>query len=123
MKETITYHKLPKYKLFFGAMIFAFLWVIIGDLVNMHVRAITGGDLYGHHQPYAKSNKTDKKSFQVKDKKSSNDGKSLDLSLFSEEISELLNFRSATDFLYWFVPKFIASTSQSSPLGRAPPRS
>ena len=123
MKESTTYNKLPKYKLFFGAMIFAFLWVIIGDLVNMHIRVITGEDLYGHHQPYAKSNKTDKKAFKVKDKKAGNDSKDLDTNFLLEEVSDLFDFKKATDFLYWFVPKFIASTSQSSPLGRAPPRS
>lgn len=123
MKPISTYNKLPKYKLFFGAMIFAFLWVIIGDLVNMHIRVITGDDLYGHHQPYAKSNKTDKKSFKVKDKKAGNDSKELDINFLSDEVSDLFDYRKATDFLYWFVPKLIASASHNSSQGRAPPQS
>jgi len=113
----------PKYKLFLSAMIFAFLWVIIGDLVNMHVRVITGKDLYGHHQPFSKTHKPDKKTFKVKGKKSSDNSNSFDFSFFSEETSSIFNYRKATDFLYWFVPKFIASTNSKSDYGRAPPRS
>ena len=59
---------LTRYRLYFAIMIFAFLWVIIGDLVAMHIRVIAGVDLFGCHQPFAKTHK-EQKSFKVKNYK------------------------------------------------------
>ena len=59
-----------KSKLFFTIMIFAFLWVIIGDLVAMHIHVIADIDIY-NHSLFAKSNKTDKKCYKNKSNKSS----------------------------------------------------
>ncbi|MBN2669134.1 MAG: hypothetical protein JXR60_07885 [Bacteroidales bacterium] len=67
-----------KSKLYFATMIFAFLWVIIGDLVAMHIHVIYGKDLYDCHQPYSKSHKTsDHKDFQIKTQKAEKAFKSL----------------------------------------------
>ena len=113
-----------KYRLYFSAMIFAFLWVIIGDLVNMHIHVITGKDLYGHHHPFAKTQKSEKKSFKVKGKSGNNNNSNtyaLSFNFISEKIQNFFAIQSSTDFLYWFVPKFIASVPNQNSLGRAPP--
>jgi hypothetical protein len=66
-----------KYRLYFTAMVFAFLWVIIGDLVAMHIRVIAGIDLYGCHQPFAKTHK-EQKNFKVKSHKTIDGSKVFD---------------------------------------------
>ena len=110
-----------RYKIFLSVMIFAFLWVIIGDLVNMHVRVFTGKDLYGHHQPFAKAHKHDKNVFKVKTQKSSNNVNKIDSSKFLSKTLQATFIRNTKDFLYWFVPKLIAENNSSSSQGRAPP--
>ncbi len=59
---------ISKYNTYIGIMIFAFLWVIIGDLVAMHIRVISDNNLNNSHIPYAKVQKVDKKCFKFNKK-------------------------------------------------------
>ncbi len=104
-------------------MIFAFLWVIIGDLVNMHVRVITGKDLYGHHQPFSKTHKSNGKSYKVGSKKVEKTTGGNFVSLFLSEAIQAAFLSRTKDFLYWFIPKLVADNSSNLSLGRAPPYS
>ena len=101
-------------------MIFAFLWVIIGDLVSMHIRVICDSDIQ-QHQPFSKTQKSDKKSFKVDSKKVAKVTKSDNSILFLSESAQARFLRSTKDFLYWFVPKLIAQNDSSPSQGRAPP--
>ena len=50
-------------KILLSTMIIAFMWVIIGDLVNMHMKLIYKKDLTKHNTYYTKSHKSDKKDY------------------------------------------------------------
>ena len=58
----------------FTAMVVSFLWVIIGDLVSIHIK-VYFGDTHSEcqHHPFAKTNKGDTKYFKVKDHKAKDD--------------------------------------------------
>jgi len=52
--------KTIKQKLFFSAMILAFMWVITGDLVSIHLKVIFGEKVDSNwHHPLAKTQKDD----------------------------------------------------------------
>ncbi len=123
MRENSTYNKSTKNKLFLSIMIFAFLWVIIGDLVNMHVRVITGKDLYGHHQPFSKTHKSNGKTFKVGSKKINKTTNNSIVNLFFSESIQATFLSHTKDFLYWFIPQLVAENSSKCSLGRAPPYS
>jgi hypothetical protein len=110
----------PKYRIFFSAMIFAFMWVIIGDLVSMHIKVIYGDDIQ-KHQPFSKTDKSGKKDFKVKSTKTSNYSKKIDSSKFFTESAQATFLQNTKDFLYWFVPKLIAENNSTPSQGRAPP--
>jgi hypothetical protein len=56
-------------------MMIAFMWVVIGDLVSIHMELIFGTKNINWHHPFAKTQKSDSKTFKVKtDKKSHHDG-------------------------------------------------
>jgi hypothetical protein len=78
--------------MYFAAMIFALMWVVIGDLVEMHIHVIYGQDLYDSHQPYTKSKKADHQAFKVKTQKS------LD---FAKTGLAFSDFDSKTDKVYF----------------------
>ena len=78
-----------KQKLFFSAMIMAFLWVIIGDLVSIHLNVIYGETKSDWHQPLAKTQKTEKKTYKVGSHNSSDYSKLLHLSFIGENIYTL----------------------------------
>ncbi len=84
-------NKKSRYRLYFTAMIFAFLWVIIGDLVAMHIRVIAGIDLYGCHQPFAKTHK-DQKNFKVKNHKSVDNSKIINSFLSADKLLFSANY-------------------------------
>ena len=109
-----------KYRLFLLSMIFAFMWVIIGDLVSMHIQVIYGDDLV-EHQPFTKTDKSDKKSFKVDNKKASNAVKKFDTVKLYTKFAQEQFLQSTKDLLYWFVPKLIACNNSSPTKGRAPP--
>lgn len=50
-------------------MITAFAWVVIGDLVNMHMKIIYEKDLYAHNTLYTKTISKDKSSYKTYVKK------------------------------------------------------
>ncbi len=77
-----------QYRLYFATMIFAFLWVIIGDLVAMHIRVIAGVDLFGCHQPFAKTHK-EQKNFKVKNYKTAGNS-NISGALFNKEGNAVL---------------------------------
>ena len=109
-----------KYRLFLSTMIFAFMWVIIGDLVSMHIQVIYGDDIV-EHQPFTKTEKSDKKSFKVDNKKAPDTVQKIDFSkAFSKSAQEQF-LESTKDLLYWFVPKLIACNNSGPSKGRAPP--
>jgi len=72
--------------LFSAITMFAFLWVIIGDLVAMHINVIYNVDVY-NVQPYAKTKKSDEKCLKLKK------GESFDGSFFVD-----LMFLDVKDF-------------------------
>jgi len=43
-------------KWIFHLMTFAFFWLVIGDLIVLHQKAIYGFDPFNHHIPFAKTN-------------------------------------------------------------------
>jgi len=47
-------------KIAYTVMITAFTWVVIGDLVNMHMKLIYKKDLYAHSVVFVKTVKKDK---------------------------------------------------------------
>lgn len=55
-------------KILLSTMIISFMWVIIGDLVNMHMKLIYKKDIYAHNTYYTKSHKSDKKNYKVSSK-------------------------------------------------------
>ena len=101
-------------------MIFAFLWVIIGDLVSMHIRAICDNDIQ-QEQPFSKTQKSDKKSYKVDGKKINKVSKSTNSDLFFSESVQATFLKNTKDFLYWFIPKLIADNNKQNHQGRAPP--
>ena len=61
-------YQTPNRKLFFSIMMAAFMWVVLGDLVSMHIELIFGKNVNWHH-PFAKTQKNDGKTFKVKSEK------------------------------------------------------
>lgn len=86
-------HRLKSFKnrLLFSIMIFAFLWVIIGDLVSMHINVIYNVNIQ-NEQPYIKS---DKSSTKVK-KDISSDDEITSLSTFIKE--DVFSVKTYEDF-------------------------
>jgi len=71
--------KTIKQKLFFSAMVLAFMWVITGDLVSIHLEVIFGKQVDSSwHHPLAKTHKDDGATFKVKQHKSDSGNKHLD---------------------------------------------
>lgn len=56
---------------------FSFLWVVIGDLVAMHINVIYDVDIY-ELQPFAKTQKSDEKTYKITKGKSDLNGFSID---------------------------------------------
>ena len=72
-------------------MLFAFTWVIISDLVGMHINVICNIDIYDNH-PFAKTQKSDKKSSKVKKDKNGDDDEALyNLLYIGENTTSLIN--------------------------------
>jgi len=58
--------KSPKRFWILSIMLFAFSWVIIGDLVSFHIELLYGNKIHGFQQPYTKTQKDSSKTFKVK---------------------------------------------------------
>jgi len=82
----------------FTAMVVSFLWVIIGDLVSIHLK-VYFGDTHSEcqHHPFAKTHKSDTKVLKVKDQKSKGDSSANHL-VFIESSSINLTPLVATEF-------------------------
>jgi len=72
-------------------MIFAFFWLVIGDLITLHQKAIYGFDPFSHHTPFAKTNNTPVKS---KNDKGAKFEKSKDQYHFDAVLKNDLNVRA-----------------------------
>ncbi len=112
--------KTTKYRLYFTTMIFAFLWVIIGDLVAMHIRVIAGVDLFGCHQPFAKTHK-EQKSFNIKNCKSAGNSNFSDIPFNNESKTELKLFCNGIFIDFNTIVSFIIIEYSSQIFLRGPP--
>jgi hypothetical protein len=109
-----------KNKFFFSVMLFAFSWVIIGDLISFHIEIIYGNKLYDWHQPYTKTQKTDSKTIKVKYGKKDNSSKSLSLSFIAAKSLNITN----SDFIssvFQIKTEKLTSTIINCFNNRAPP--
>ena len=70
----------------------AFLWVIISDLVSIHLNVIYGETKSDWHQPLAKSQKIEKKTYKVGSSNSDDYSKLLYLSFIGENIFSIKIF-------------------------------
>ena len=100
-------------------MIFSFLWVIIGDLVAMHIRVIYGVDIQGQ-SPFSKTNKSDKKVYKVSKSKTSDFSTDLGTALVSES-NKRVCFIEGENIISFLKTDFISSALRNFHLGRAPP--
>ena len=81
-----TQTKSIKQKLFFSAMILAFIWVITGDLVSIHLKVIFGEKVKSDwHQPYAKTHKDDN-TYKVQKNKTDGSSKVKHLSFIVNDV-------------------------------------
>jgi len=91
--------KTIKQKLFFSAMILAFMWVITGDLVSIHLKVIFGDKVKSDwHQPYAKTHKDDS---TYKVQKHKTDGSSK-IKHFSFITSNIINISLASRNYHYY---------------------
>jgi len=104
----------------FSAMVISFLWVIIGDLVSIHLK-VYFGDTHSEcqHHPFAKTNKSDTKYFKVKDHKSKDDS-AVDHLSFISSISLKINIPITVDFynsqiIDLSISEILVSVSQRGP--------
>jgi len=88
-------------KILLSTMIIAFMWVIIGDLVNMHMKLIYKKDLYNHNTYYTKSHKSDKKDYLFGSKilKKTND--------FSNTANNSFNFNLSVNYTNLFIAEIV----------------
>ncbi len=105
-------------KILLSTMIIAFMWVIIGDLVNMHMKLIYKKDLNKHNTYYTKSHKSDKKDylFASKTLKDTND--------FGNTANNSFNFNISVNYTNLFfaeIVNFNKNKLYSSLLLRGPP--
>lgn len=110
-----------KYRFYIGLIIFSFAWVIIGDLVSMHMRVISHIDLQ-EHSPFANIHKSVKSQGIQKNAKYFDEGFSFNADFILSDkiiINPYLNYfeivSSTVSILY---------KEQSTRLfsGRAPPK-
>ncbi len=105
-------------KILLSIMIIAFTWVIIGDLVNMHMKLIYKKDLNKHNTYYTKSHKSDKKDylFGSKIQKKAKD--------FGNTANNTFNFNISVNYTNVFIAEILnlkTNKLHSSLLLRGPP--
>ena len=88
-------------KILLSTMIIAFMWVIIGDLVNMHMKLIYKKDLNKHNTYYTKSHKSDKKDylFASKTLKKTND--------FGNTANNSFNFKISVNYTNLYIAEIV----------------
>ena len=81
--------KTIKQKLFFSAMIIAFMWVITGDLVSIHLKVIFGEKIDSSwHHPFAKTHKDDS-TYKVQNHKTDGSSKVKHLSFIGSHTTDI----------------------------------
>ena len=66
-------HRKPPHSWFLPILVFAFIWLLMGELISVHQRAIFDFYVFDQH-PFATPDKSGKdKAFKLKSKKSSKD--------------------------------------------------
>lgn len=115
----MTGRKPNRTKLFTVLSIIAFTWVILGDLVAMHINVICDINVYSH-QPYAKTQKSNEKCIKAKKDDTSTHTFFVDLLFHSEQDSQhvysdftKINFLTELDFNFYTI--VINSSGRSPP--------
>ena len=103
-----------------GIMIFAFMWVIIGDLVAMHVNVICDIDIFNQH-PFAKTNKSDEKNYKTNNSKTSDDNLFLFLFFIKEQPISLNNDNPFDEISIIKLLNYFSADIKEFPKGRSPP--
>lgn len=101
-------------------MIFAFLWVIIGDLVSMHIRVLSDDYTHNSHLPYTKVQKTDKKCFKLT-KKQKDKQSDLDFDGFIAEFNSNFTINYLDIFNFFIVDVIKSNYIFSTNFLRGPP--
>ena len=112
--------KSRKNNLFFIIMIFAFTWVIIGDLVAMHINVICDIDIY-NKQPFAKTTKTEKKTYKTKNYKTSGDNQALQLVFTINQNISYDYYAPVNELSYVFFSDLLIINTTDFSKGRSPP--
>lgn len=106
--------------LFSSLMIFAFMWVVIGDLVAMHINVICEIDIYNQHH-FAKTNKSDKKNYKTKNCKTSDENLFLYLFFIEEQTISLDKNTSFKEISIFKFSNHFSADIIDFPKGRSPP--
>ncbi len=101
-------------------MVFAFLWVIIGDLVSMHIRVLSDNHDYNSHIQYTKVQKTDKKCYKLT-KKHKDKQSYLDFDGFIVESNFYFSINYLDIFNFSVVDITLSNYTFSTNLLRGPP--
>lgn len=104
---------------------FTFFWLVIGDLINYHQKAIYGFDLFGSQTPFTKPGKNDKGTVLLKTKNGkAAPGDSFSLTLHPFTVNhcseKLVDFAKTTTVRYNFLCFYRQRAQQSVSL-RGPP--
>jgi len=110
-----------KRRLYIALIIFSFIWVIIGDLVSMHMRVISHIDLQ-QHSPFANIHKTVKKDGKQKTYKYFDEGFNFNTDFIQIKKTDLKPFSysikiTSTIALCPYIEQY-----KKLLLGRAPPK-
>jgi len=104
-------NKTSKYKLFLCVMIFSFVWVIIGDLVAMHIKVIHDVDI--NRSPFSKTQKPDSKIYKSQKSKIFDDNTFLGLAFVVSAPKTLAYFNNSEQIIRGFTPCFISKPGLS----------
>ncbi len=118
--EFMSIKRTSKYKIFLSVMILSFLWVIIGDLVAMHIKLIYDVDIQSQY-PFTKTQKTDSKTYKTQKNKSSDDNQILYLDFFVISSNTSVNLYEFKNTNFKFISELKSKYKQNYILGRSPP--
>jgi hypothetical protein len=98
---------------------FSFLWVVIGDLVAMHINVIYDVNIY-ELQPFAKTQKSDEKTYKTN--KGKTDSNSFSLDFVCEEYNSYSNlYLESVVIEFNSLDEFYPSNYTPQLPGRSPP--
>ncbi|MCK5857002.1 MAG: hypothetical protein KAG64_05900 [Bacteroidales bacterium] len=113
--------KTIKQKLFFSTMILAFMWVVVGDLISIHLDVIFDEQVDSNwHHPFAKTHKDDGKTYKVKSHKIDSASKSNHFAFVGNKYSELIKVSSTFNY-YQNYCNLLSFQKYNIPLLRGPP--